>query len=151
MEIKSAVFKKFDRENLFQLSCADVIERFQLLLYICIIAYRNLVQFGFKLDSSELWDRLLMPLILIYTSEVLVDGLKHSFISKFNLISPSVYKYYQDSLAVDFEVRNTPSTTPHVSLDQSPVISRKIGFSTLPIGCLVSSSYYLFYIYIIII
>ena len=29
-EIKSFVFKKFDKQNLFQLSCSDITERFQL-------------------------------------------------------------------------------------------------------------------------
>jgi hypothetical protein len=29
VEIKSTVFRKFEKENLFQLTCADVVERFQ--------------------------------------------------------------------------------------------------------------------------
>ena len=30
VELKSNVFKRVERENLFQVSCADVVERFQL-------------------------------------------------------------------------------------------------------------------------
>jgi hypothetical protein len=45
-EIKSTVFKKFEKENLFQLTCADVVERFQLWLMLLIIASRNIVETG---------------------------------------------------------------------------------------------------------
>ncbi|KAL2012147.1 hypothetical protein VTN00DRAFT_4865 [Thermoascus crustaceus] len=46
VEIKSTVFKKFEKENLFQLTCADVVERFQLWLMLIIIASRNIVETG---------------------------------------------------------------------------------------------------------
>ncbi|WEW58115.1 hypothetical protein PRK78_003582 [Emydomyces testavorans] len=46
VEIKSTVFKKFEKENLFQLTCADVVERFQLWLMLMIIASRNFVETG---------------------------------------------------------------------------------------------------------
>ncbi|EME49984.1 hypothetical protein DOTSEDRAFT_59131 [Dothistroma septosporum NZE10] len=46
VEIKGAVFKKFEKENLFQMTCADVVERFQLWLMLSIIALRNIVEVG---------------------------------------------------------------------------------------------------------
>ena len=46
VEIKSTVFKKFEKENLFQLTCADIVERFQLWLMLTIIASRNIVETG---------------------------------------------------------------------------------------------------------
>jgi len=46
VEIKGAVFKKIERENLFQLTCADIVERFQLWLMLFIIAMRNMVEVG---------------------------------------------------------------------------------------------------------
>ncbi|KAE9973903.1 hypothetical protein BLS_003379 [Venturia inaequalis] len=46
VEIKGAVFKKFEKDNLFQLTCADVVERFQLWLMLLIIAMRNVVEVG---------------------------------------------------------------------------------------------------------
>lgn len=57
VEIKSTVFKKFEKENLFQLTCADVVERFQLWHMLIIIASRNIVETGelrspFGLGSS---------------------------------------------------------------------------------------------------
>ncbi|GAB7363453.1 hypothetical protein MBLNU230_g3727t2 [Neophaeotheca triangularis] len=46
VEIKGTVFKKFEKENLFQLTCADIVERFQLWLMLLIIALRNIVEVG---------------------------------------------------------------------------------------------------------
>lgn len=46
VEIKGTVFKKIEKENLFQLTCADVVERFQLWLMLVIIALRNIVELG---------------------------------------------------------------------------------------------------------
>lgn len=46
VEIKGTVFKKFEKENIFQLTCADVVERFQLWLMLLIIALRNIVEVG---------------------------------------------------------------------------------------------------------
>ncbi|KAF8458192.1 eukaryotic membrane protein family-domain-containing protein [Kalaharituber pfeilii] len=54
VEIKSTVFKKFEKENLFQITCADVVERFQLWLMLLIIMSRNLVEAGFE-TSSEMF------------------------------------------------------------------------------------------------
>lgn len=46
VEIKGSVFKKLEKENLFQMTCADVVERFQLWLMLLIIALRNIVEMG---------------------------------------------------------------------------------------------------------
>ncbi|KAJ5669730.1 hypothetical protein N7462_010800 [Penicillium macrosclerotiorum] len=53
VEIKSTVFRKFEKENLFQLTCADVVERFQLWLMLTIIASRNIVETG---AFNFIWD-----------------------------------------------------------------------------------------------
>ncbi|KAK3711451.1 hypothetical protein LTR37_009630 [Vermiconidia calcicola] len=61
VEIKGTVFKKFEKENLFQLTCADVVERFQLWLMLLIIALRNIVEVGglsISLNSSAPSDTL---------------------------------------------------------------------------------------------
>lgn len=46
VEIKGTVFKKFERESLFQVTCADIVERFQLWHMLIIIASRNIVETG---------------------------------------------------------------------------------------------------------
>lgn len=40
------MFKKVEKENLFQMTCADVVERFQLWLMLLIIVMRNMVEVG---------------------------------------------------------------------------------------------------------
>ncbi|KAJ2342005.1 hypothetical protein GGF43_006037, partial [Coemansia sp. RSA 2618] len=42
VEIKSAVFKKWEKEMLFQIGCADIVERFQAIVFLFIIIVRNL-------------------------------------------------------------------------------------------------------------
>ncbi|TPX13648.1 uncharacterized protein E0L32_005851 [Thyridium curvatum] len=46
VEVKSAVFKRFEKENTFQLTCADIVERFQLWIMLIIIGMRNIVEVG---------------------------------------------------------------------------------------------------------
>ncbi|KAJ3306275.1 hypothetical protein HDV03_000195 [Kappamyces sp. JEL0829] len=44
VEIKGSVFKKFEKGNLFQLSCADIVERFQLTVFLVIVTIRNCLE-----------------------------------------------------------------------------------------------------------
>ena len=61
VEIKSTVFKRIEKDNLFQMTCADIIERFQLWLMLIIIGLRNIVEVGglsLVTDSAEVcWNR----------------------------------------------------------------------------------------------
>ena len=40
-ELKSSVFKKFEEQNLFQISCSDIVERFKLLTIIGLILLQS--------------------------------------------------------------------------------------------------------------
>lgn len=140
VEIKSTVFKKFEKENLFQLTCADVVERFQLWLMLVIIASRNIVEtgglsFGFSdslngadvassaplrgtsvLPNSFLifpkWTSEVMgPFLLVLGSEMLVDWLKHAYITKFNSTKPAIYGRFLDVLAKDYYSNVSQTTT----------------------------------------
>lgn len=132
VEIKSTVFKKIEKDNLFQLTCADVVERFQLWLMLIIIALRNIVEMGglsilsVGEDAADMlrentaplrtnsiipnsftvlpnWvGEVLSPFLLVLGSEALVDWLKHAYITKFNNVKPSVYRRYLDVLAKDY-------------------------------------------------
>ena len=44
VEIKSSVFKKCDDRNLFNITCADILERFQLCAYLFLILIRNFLE-----------------------------------------------------------------------------------------------------------
>lgn len=137
VEIKSTVFKKFEKENLFQLTCADVVERFQLWLMLIIIASRNIVETGglslslgglsgssasvagAGLNASaplktsgilpksftifpEWTGQVMGPFLLVLGSEMLVDWLKHAYITKFNNTKPAIYGRFLDVLAKDY-------------------------------------------------
>ncbi|KAG7270646.1 hypothetical protein CRUP_032165 [Coryphaenoides rupestris] len=71
VEIKGSVFKKFEKNNLFQMS-----------------------------NSDHLWV-LFPDVFMVIASEVAVDIVKHAFITKFNDISADVYGEYRASLAFD--------------------------------------------------
>lgn len=73
VEIKGSVFKKFEKDSLFQITCAgmsfillshrnlililpnsDIVERFTLALMLCVVAFRNLIELsGSEFDFSE--------------------------------------------------------------------------------------------------
>lgn len=63
MELKASVFKKFEAENLFQVACSDAVERFQLGLFLVLIAVQ-------ELRSANAVASLLPPMIAIYLCEV---------------------------------------------------------------------------------
>ncbi|KAL8902970.1 MAG: hypothetical protein Q9207_004243 [Kuettlingeria erythrocarpa] len=149
VEIKSTVFKKFEKENLFQLTCADVVERFQLWLMLTIIALRNLIETGgLTLGSSAASDPtlplksslypkaftifptwaglLFQPFILVLGSEMLVDSLKHCYITKFNNTKPAIYGRFLDVLAKDYYT--------NAFADQN--LTRRLGLPIIPLSCL---------------
>ena len=54
VEIKGSVFKKFEKDNLFQITCADIVERFTLALMLVVVAFRNLIELsGTEFDFSQ--------------------------------------------------------------------------------------------------
>lgn len=149
VEIKSTVFKKFEKENIFQLTCADVVERFQLWLMLIIIAARNIIETGglsrnsntgsasaAPLQSSSTlpssftlfpaWTGQLGPFLLVLGSEMLVDWIKHAYITKFNLTKPAVYGRFLDVLAKDYYT--------NAFADQN--LTRRLGLPVIPLSCL---------------
>jgi hypothetical protein len=161
VEIKGTVFKKFEKENLFQITCADVVERFQLWLMLMIIAMRNIVEIGgltISLGSSPLagtatsglganasalpfktsiipkaftlmprWTgEVLGPFLIVLGSEMIVDWLKHAYISKFNNVKPDIYNRFLDVLAKDYY--------SHAFADQN--LTKRLGLPVIPLSCL---------------
>ncbi|KAF8629188.1 hypothetical protein AX17_005773 [Amanita inopinata Kibby_2008] len=156
VEIKGSVFKKFEKDNLFQITCADIVERFSLSLMLCIVALRNLVELrgaefelaeGFVLPKSFGWFRgnnvlwtISYPVLTVLLSEMLVDWLKHAFITKFNHIRPSVYERYTDILCRDLASMTAVGrhrARKHSYVDQSPLVARRLGFASLPLAVIV--------------
>ncbi|KAG8947048.1 hypothetical protein FRC04_011228 [Tulasnella sp. 424] len=161
VEIKGSVFKKFEKDNLFQITCADIVERFQLALMLVSIALRNLIElssaeldlssdasFGlpvaFKafrfISGRHIIGTVLAPVLMVLASEVVVDWLKHAFITKFNHIRPTVYERYIDVLCRDLTTSSwygrRRAVRKHTYVDQSPVVARRLGFASMPLAVL---------------
>ncbi|KAI0674967.1 eukaryotic membrane protein family-domain-containing protein [Trametes maxima] len=155
VEIKGSVFKKFEKDNLFQITCADIVERFTLALMLLVVAFRNLIELsgstfdfseGFTLPKSFGWFRgnnvlwtIFYPVLTVLASETLVDWLKHAFITKFNHIRPSVYERYTDVLCRDLASGSAVGrrgARKHTYVDQSPLVARRLGFASLPLAVL---------------
>ncbi|KIJ67699.1 hypothetical protein HYDPIDRAFT_83470 [Hydnomerulius pinastri MD-312] len=155
VEIKGSVFKKFEKDNLFQITCADIVERFTLSLMLVVVAFRNLIELsgsefdlagGFVMPKSFGWFRgnnvlwtISYPVVTVLVSEMLVDWLKHAFITKFNHIRPSVYERYTDVLCRDLASGSAfgrLGARKHTYVDQSPLVARRLGFASVPLAVL---------------
>ncbi|KAF7889342.1 uncharacterized protein EAF01_010835 [Botrytis porri] len=150
VEVKGTVFKKFEKDNLFQLTCADVVERFQLWLMLMIIALRNIVEMGgfssMASSASEatsplrtssmlpnsftilpVWSgEVLSPFFIVIGSEMLVDWIKHAYISKFNGVKPAIYQRFLDVLAKDYYT--------NAFVNQNLI--KRLGLPVIPLSCL---------------
>ncbi|CAF3150460.1 unnamed protein product [Rotaria socialis] len=130
IELKHSVFKKFDRNNLFQLSCSDCRERFHYVILLFVVCVRNLDQFNW--DMSQFWP-LIDFIVVVFVVEFFVDWVKHGFILKFNELSSEVYREYILSLALDMV-----KTKQDIALsDYTDLLSRRLGFIPLPFACLI--------------
>jgi hypothetical protein len=125
VEIKGSVFKKFDKENLFQILCADIVERFQLGLLLTIISIRNVVEMSgsdvslLPRHGKSLVDSVLSPVLFVIMSEMVVDWLKHAFITKFNHVRASVYSRFSDVLAKDVLQAGNAKSSRNVSVHKT--------------------------------
>ncbi|KAM8910792.1 transmembrane anterior posterior transformation protein 1 homolog isoform 2-T3 [Spinachia spinachia] len=129
VEIKGSVFKKFEKNNLFQMSNSDIKERFTSYVLLLIVCLRNMEQFSWNPD--HLW--VLFPdVFMVVTSEVAVDIIKHAFITKFNDITAEVYSEYRASLAFDL----VSSRQKNACTDYSDSVARRMGFIPLPLAVL---------------
>ncbi|KAJ0396974.1 hypothetical protein P43SY_008636 [Pythium insidiosum] len=120
-ELKSCVFKKFEEQNLFQISCSDIVERFKLLLIIGLILLQSNVR-----DVAY-------GITMVMLAEMVIDWLKHAFITKFNQIPPSVYSKFITILCRDLTGWRNEDTI----LDHTHHVSRRLGLVSLPLACVV--------------
>ncbi|WPK26464.1 hypothetical protein PUMCH_003818 [Australozyma saopauloensis] len=143
-ELKSAVFKKFEREGLFQVTLSDLTERFQLSIMLTIIAFRNIsqlnsTQIGLTPDSWKSWNKwigaIFGPSVVVLGSEIFVDWIKHCFINKFNRIRPKVYDNFLYVLSLDFiEVFNQNSEETSTETSDYVKITKRIGIPTMSLS-----------------
>jgi hypothetical protein len=126
-EIKSTVFKKYNKPNLFKITASDVCERFKLALFLSLVLVLNNSQ-GMTLSQS--FDYVQMCGI-VWAAEMLSDWIKHSFITKFNFIKSTVYGEYALLLAGDV----TGIGHEGVNLDHSHAVVKRIGLAQVPLVC----------------
>lgn len=129
-EIKSTVFKKYNKPNLFKITASDVCERFKLALFLSLVLVLNKSQ-GMTLAQS--FDYVKMCCI-VWFAEMLSDWIKHSFITKFNFISSKVYGEYALLLAGDV----TGIGHEGVNLDHSHAVVKRIGLAQVPLVCVLA-------------
>ncbi|QBM89144.1 membrane protein family protein [Metschnikowia aff. pulcherrima] len=137
-ELKGAVFKKFEREGLFQITMSDLTERFQLSIMLSVIALRNLsqlssTQLGLIPNSWKSWNKwfgaIFGPTVVVLGSEIMVDWVKHCYINKFNLIRPRIYENFLFVLSSDFKevfTANSQDPTLHGASDYI-ILTKRIG------------------------
>ncbi|ORY61676.1 eukaryotic membrane protein family-domain-containing protein [Pseudomassariella vexata] len=157
VEIKGSVFKKIEKENLFQLTCADVVERFQLWVMLLIIAMRNIVEVGgisvpgagSEADGSALGSGPLHTASILPASFTIIP----SWLMSGEVLSPFLIVIGSEML-VDWikhaYINKFNSVKPrlyHRMLDifckdyytnafGAPALTRRIGLPLLPLSCL---------------
>lgn len=135
VELKGSVFKKFDKNNLFQLTCADVRERFHLSILLVIVMIQTMREYNWK---SEQFFIMLPDCFWVLATEFVVDWIKHAFITRFNEIPIEVYREYTISIAYDV----TQTRQKHAFSDHSDLLARRIGLIPFPLGVVLVKSMY---------
>lgn len=130
VELKGSVFKKFDKTNLFQVSCSDVRERFHQSTLLFVVILQTMREYGWKFDRFWI---MLPDCIAILISEMVVDWIKHAFITRFNELNLDVYRDYTTSLAYDV----AQTRQKHAFTDHSDLVARRMGFIPLPLGVVI--------------
>lgn len=127
VELKATVFKKLDESNLFQISCSDAIERFQLALFLSLILLQDVTSW------AEL--RMFAPTALgVFACEVGVDWVKHCFVTKFNRLPMETYAKFNEAVCYDYV--NSREKLAKI-LDPTHNINRRLGFASIPLTCVV--------------
>lgn len=149
------VFKKFEKNNLFHMSCYDVKERFHLLILLIVVVIQTMKEYSWEV--SHFW--ILLPdCFFIFLTEFGVDWVKHCFVTRFNDLSYEVYHAYTVSLSYDLAGSNLKSVSCLLIItlflsssltlfqafsDHIDLISKRVGFIPLPLGILLCRIFYL--------
>jgi len=130
-EIKSTVFKKYNKQNLFKIVTSDICERFKLVLFLGLVLLLNCAQGGM---NQEMVNDYVYMSGMIILAEMLCDWIKHSFITKFNFIKSSVYQDYALILAGDI----TGVGQDGLNIDHTHTVVKRIGFAQIPLACVMA-------------
>ncbi|BFF90277.1 protein TAPT1 homolog [Drosophila madeirensis] len=135
VELKGSVFKKFDKNNLFQLTCSDVRERFHLSILLFIVIIQTMKEFDWSVTQFYV---MVPDCIAVLFTEILIDWVKHAFITRFNELPESIYREYTTSLAYDM----TQTRQKHAFSDHSDLVARRMGFIPFPLSVVLIKAIY---------
>jgi len=130
VEIKGTVFKKYDKNNLFQISCADIRERFLHFALNLVVLFRNMQQYSWSYDHFL---ELLPNMVIVMLVEHFIDWFKHAFVVKFNHIPTESYNEFRATLAYDVASSRRKGSLS----DHSDIVTRRLGFIPLPLAVLI--------------
>ena len=85
-ELKITVFKKVDTAGLYQYSVNDAVERMQLSIHLLNIFA----------STSQDGNVIAYYMAIIFMSEVLIDSIKHFFITRLNRLRSDLYTDFKD-------------------------------------------------------
>ena len=111
----------------FQVSCSDVRERFHLFALLFVVVVQTMKEYGWREESF--WS-LAPDCLLVLGAEILVDWIKHAFVTRFNDLPAEVYHDYTISLAYDL----AQTKQKYAFSDHSDIVTRRMGFIPLPLG-----------------
>ncbi|CAD2109534.1 hypothetical protein YYG_02411 [Plasmodium vinckei petteri] len=147
-EIKSTVFKKFNKISLFTIVASDAVERF----YLFIDAFLVLLKMSTAYRTQNSFLSITSWLIIILLLEIGVDWCKHSYLLKYNkLKSESLIRYFQTLLADVLISRTTNNNiyymntlsfeVPCKNIFSFPHIpTRRLGYMSMPVVTLIVCS-----------
>lgn len=102
-------------------------ERFHLFALLFVVVVQTMKEYGWREESF--WS-LAPDCLLVLGAEILVDWVKHAFITRFNDLPAEVYHDYTISLAYDL----AQTKQKYAFSDHSDIVTRRMGFIPLPLG-----------------
>jgi hypothetical protein len=78
-----------------------MVERFQICIFLFVIMIQNLTDLGWDVGGDWFLGMAGM-MATVLGSELLVDWIKHAFVTKFNHLSPALYRKFLTILSSDF-------------------------------------------------
>lgn len=135
-EIKSTVFKRFTPLTLFDITAADVCERFKLVLFLSLLYLLGWAQVaGDATESRASLEVVRFQSLSVLGFEVVADWLKHAFVAKFNSVDASAYDAYAERVARDVVTGRRGPEAGGFALDHTQAVTRRLSFAVLPLAC----------------
>ena len=135
IELKGAVMKRFDAENLLQLTCADACERCQLALVLLVVAVHNvsspdgLPAPGALLEHPRTLWLSARAFGVVWATECTIDWTKHLFVAKFNALPVRARRHLVALFCADVRAFRRGS--------RAPFLTQRLGFVPLPLCAVV--------------